>query len=91
VKIFGLPVGADGCGYYRCYQPLAELRRRGHNVMLPERGMVWLPDAELNAGDIDVFAGQLLTGTNRRQARRQHVRQEQVDLFTAFGQPGCVG
>jgi glycosyltransferase involved in cell wall biosynthesis len=62
VKIFGLPVGADGCGYYRCYQPLAELRRRGHNVMLPERGMVWLPDAELNAGDIDVFAGQLLTG-----------------------------
>lgn len=62
MKIFGLPVGADGCGYYRCYQPLAELRRRGHNVMLPERGMVWLPDAELNAGDIDVFAGQLLTG-----------------------------
>jgi glycosyltransferase involved in cell wall biosynthesis len=62
VKVFGLPVGADGCGYYRCYQPLAELRRRGHNVMLPERGMVWLPDAELNAGDIDVFAGQLLTG-----------------------------
>jgi glycosyltransferase involved in cell wall biosynthesis len=62
VKIFGLPVGADGCGYYRCYQPLAELRRRGHNVMLPERGMVWLPDADLNAGDIDVFAGQLLTG-----------------------------
>jgi glycosyltransferase involved in cell wall biosynthesis len=62
LKIFGLPVGADGCGYYRCYQPLAELRRRGHNVMLPERGMVWLPDAELNAGDIDVFAGQLLTG-----------------------------
>ena len=62
VKIFGLPVGADGCGYYRCYQPLAELRRRGHNVMLPERGMVWLPDAELNAGQIDVFFGQLLTG-----------------------------
>ena len=62
MKVFGLPVGADGCGYYRCYQPLAELRRRGHNVMLPERGMVWLPDAELNAGDIDVFAGQLLTG-----------------------------
>jgi glycosyltransferase involved in cell wall biosynthesis len=62
MKIFGLPVGADGCGYYRCYQPLAELRRRGHNVMLPERGMVWLPDAELNAGQIDVFAGQLLTG-----------------------------
>lgn len=62
MKIFGLPVGADGCGYYRCYQPLAELRRRGHNVMLPERGMVWLPDADLNAGDIDVFAGQLLTG-----------------------------
>jgi glycosyltransferase involved in cell wall biosynthesis len=62
VKVFGLPVGADGCGYYRCYQPLAELRRRGHNVMLPERGMVWLPDAELNAGDIDIFAGQLLTG-----------------------------
>jgi glycosyltransferase involved in cell wall biosynthesis len=62
VKIFGLPVGADGCGYYRCYQPLTELRRRGHNVMLPERGMVWLPDADLNAGDIDVFAGQLLTG-----------------------------
>jgi glycosyltransferase involved in cell wall biosynthesis len=24
--------------------------------------VVWLPDAELNAGDIDVFAGQLLTG-----------------------------
>ena len=24
--------------------------------------MVWLPDAELNAGQIDVFAGQLLTG-----------------------------
>ena len=63
MKIFGLPVGADGCGYYRCYQPLAELRRRGHNVMLPERGMVWLPDAELNAGQIDVFAGQLLTGS----------------------------
>ena len=62
MKVFGLPVGADGCGYYRCYQPLAELRRRGHNVMLPERGMVWLPDAELNAGDIDVLAGQLLTG-----------------------------
>jgi glycosyltransferase involved in cell wall biosynthesis len=62
VKIFGLPVGADGCGYHRCYQPLAELRRRGHNVMLPEPGMVWLPDAELNAGQIDVFAGQLLTG-----------------------------
>jgi glycosyltransferase involved in cell wall biosynthesis len=62
VKIFGLPVGDDGCGYYRCYQPLAELRRRGHNVMLPERGMVWLPDAELNAGQIDVFCGQLLTG-----------------------------
>jgi glycosyltransferase involved in cell wall biosynthesis len=62
VKVFGLPVGADGCGYYRCYQPLAELRRRGHNVMLPERGMVWLPDAELNAGQIDIFAGQLLTG-----------------------------
>ena len=62
MKVFGLPVGADGCGYHRCYQPLAELRRRGHNVMLPERGMVWLPDAELNAGQIDVFAGQLLTG-----------------------------
>ena len=62
MKVFGLPVGADGCGYHRCYQPLAELRRRGHNVMLPEKGMVWLPDAELNAGDIDVFAGQLLTG-----------------------------
>lgn len=62
MKVFGLPVGADGCGYYRCYQPLAELRKRGHNVMLPERGMVWLPDAELNAGDIDIFAGQLLTG-----------------------------
>lgn len=62
MKIFGLPVGADGCGYHRCYQPLAELRRRGHNVMLPEKGMVWLPDAELNAGQIDVFAGQLLTG-----------------------------
>ncbi len=62
MKVFGLPVGADGCGYYRCYQPLAELRRRGHNVMLPERGMVWLPDADLNAGDIDVLAGQLLTG-----------------------------
>ena len=62
VKIFGLPVGADGCGYHRCYQPLAELRRRGHNVMLPERGMVWLPDAELNAGQIDILAGQLLTG-----------------------------
>ena len=62
MKVFGLPVGADGCGYYRCYQPLAQLRRAGHNVMLPERGMVWLPDAELNAGDIDVFCGQLLTG-----------------------------
>jgi glycosyltransferase involved in cell wall biosynthesis len=62
VKIFGLPVGDDGCSYYRCYQPLSELRRRGHNVMLPTRGMVWLPDAELNAGQIDVFAGQLLTG-----------------------------
>ena len=62
MKVFGLPVGADGCGYHRCYQPLAELRRRGHNVMLPERGMVWLPDAELNAGQIDIFAGQLLTG-----------------------------
>lgn len=62
MKIFGLPVGADGCGYHRCYQPLAELRRRGHNVMLPDKGMVWLPDAELNAGDIDVLAGQMLTG-----------------------------
>lgn len=62
MKVFGLPVGDDGCSYYRCYQPLSELRRRGHNVMLPTRGMVWLPDAELNAGDIDVFVGQLLTG-----------------------------
>lgn len=67
MKVFGLPVGADGCGYHRCYQPLAELRRRGHNVMLPEKGMVWLPDAELNAGDIDVLAGQLLTGPRGMQ------------------------
>lgn len=62
MKIFGLPVGDDGCGYYRCYQPLSELRKHGHHVMLPTRGMVWLPDAELNAGQIDVLVGQLITG-----------------------------
>jgi glycosyltransferase involved in cell wall biosynthesis len=63
VKVFGLPVGDDGCGYYRCYQPLAQLRRLGHYVMLPTRGMVWLPEPETTEpGGIDVMAGQLLTG-----------------------------
>lgn len=63
MKVFGLPVGADGCGYHRCYQPLTQLRRMGHYVMLPTRGMVWLPEPETTEpGGIDVMAGQLLTG-----------------------------
>jgi hypothetical protein len=63
VKVFGLPVGDDGCGYYRCYQPLTQLRRMGHYVMLPTRGMVWLPEPETTEpGGIGVMAGQLLTG-----------------------------
>ncbi len=64
MRIFGLPVGADGCGYYRCYLPLRELSRRGHYVMLPAPGMVWLPEAATTApGDRpEIFAGQLVTG-----------------------------
>ena len=63
MKVFGLPVGDDGCGYYRCYQPLTQLSRMGHYVMLPTRGMVWLPEPETTEpGALDVLAGQLLTG-----------------------------
>lgn len=64
MRVFGLPVGADGCGYYRCYLPLSELSRRGHYVMLPSRGMVWLPEADTTAvaDRPDIFMGQLVTG-----------------------------
>ena len=62
MRIFGLPIGADGCGYHRCYQPLTELSRRGHYVMLPTKGMVWLPEVSIVGGQIDVFCGQMVTG-----------------------------
>jgi len=62
VNIFAVPVGADGCGYYRSFLPLAEVGRHGHNVSLPPRGMTWLPEPELQAKDIDVLAGQLISG-----------------------------
>ena len=63
MKVFGLPVGDDGCGYYRCYSPLRQLQRMGHFVMLPTRGMVWLPEPETTEpGGIDIIVGQLMTG-----------------------------
>src|SRR5882762_1680361 len=62
VNIFAVPVGADGCGYYRSFLPLTEVGRHGHNVSLPPRGMTWLPEPELQAEDIDVLAGQLISG-----------------------------
>lgn len=64
MRIFGLPVGDNGCGYYRCYQPLTELRNRGHWVALPARGMVWLPDGDETpvADRPGIFMGQMVTG-----------------------------
>jgi glycosyltransferase involved in cell wall biosynthesis len=62
VNVFAVPVGADGCGYYRSFLPLSHLGRHGHNTSLPPRGMTWLPDAELQGDMVDVLAGQLVSG-----------------------------
>jgi glycosyltransferase involved in cell wall biosynthesis len=63
VNICGLPVGWDGCGYYRCYSPLTRLAEHGHQVSLPAQGSgKWLPDVAVHADLIDVLVGQLTSG-----------------------------
>jgi glycosyltransferase involved in cell wall biosynthesis len=61
-NVFALPVGADGCGYYRSFLPLSHLGKHGHNTALPPRGMTWLPEVDIQADQIDVLAGQLISG-----------------------------
>lgn len=63
MRVFGVPVGADGCGYYRSYLPLTTLGRHGHTVSLPPRdGGIWLPEAWHLKDQVDVLAGQCISG-----------------------------
>lgn len=65
MNIHAVPVGADGCGYYRSYLPLTHLARQGHHtVSLPARGVdvKWLPEAAQHKDSIDILHGQLISG-----------------------------
>lgn len=63
MRVFGVPVGSDGCGYYRSYLPLTQLGKHGHTVSLPGRDQgIWLPEAWHLKDEIDVLAGQLISG-----------------------------
>jgi glycosyltransferase involved in cell wall biosynthesis len=63
LKILGRPMNPDGTGYYRFWQPYAELARSsGHLVVIPDPGQhQWLPDEDQVAA-FDVIAQQRPAG-----------------------------
>lgn len=90
MRILGIPHNADGSGYYRVYQPLAQLGRHDHEVTLPPHGTHILP-YQFWLDELDVIVGQRLGGSVgsslwqswARSCRGKLVYEVDDDVFAA--------